>query len=117
MSTPQFTRLAADPAPKCLHRSRVHAGGLQVLFCVKEAGHIGNHLHDVHPGGSRWVRSDDASRSGHWVYGDNLIAPERCTTCPFETVWADAKRGHEAGPSTGRGWLGNGETHRLVPIA
>lgn len=39
-----------------------------------------------------------------------------CTVCPFTTVWEDAARGHLAGPSTGRGWLGEGEAHSLTLV-
>lgn len=36
-----------------------------------------------------------------------------CDTCPFTSPDPVAIRGHEAGPSSGRGWLGRGESHRM----
>lgn len=42
----------------------------------------------------------------------NTIALHQCTVCPFETVWADAKRGHEARQD----WTGDDRNHKLVPV-
>lgn len=37
----------------------------------------------------------------------------RCDTCPFESADPVAIAGHEDGPSSGRGWLGRSEHHRM----
>lgn len=45
----------------CMHR-QVRRHQLQDLFCKRSTGHPGNHLHDAHPAGARWV-------NGQWIYG------------------------------------------------
>jgi hypothetical protein len=65
MSTSQYPVLAAKPN-RCMHEQRRR--GLQTLFCVQQAGHVGRHLHDVHPGGSQW---DSATRT--WFYGKPVV--------------------------------------------
>lgn len=48
-------------ADLCMHR-QVRGHGRQDLFCKRTAGHDGNHYHDAHPQGARWV-------DGAWHYG------------------------------------------------
>lgn len=72
------------------------APGEQALVCGTCGGVVREHEHEPVP------------------------AAETCDTCPFTSSDPDAIRGHEAGPSTGRGWFGQGERHTMskpVPAA
>ena len=48
-------------------------------------------------------RESDTYRTDIWI----------CDTCPFTTSDPDGIAGHKAGPSTGRGWFGVREAHRM----
>jgi hypothetical protein len=60
----------------------------------------------------RMQREERSGLAGYHV-ANTAGARMQCDTCPFSSSDPDAIRGHEEGPWTGRGWLGNGEKHTM----
>ena len=79
----------------------------------------------THTSGVEWavlVETFGIPTTADWEMAQRAYGPTKglpglghvCDTCPFTSSDPDAIRGHEAGPSTGRGWFGKHERHTMV---